>query len=162
MTGHSAENVAGLRLVRQEHTWGCGVAALAMVTGQTYDDVRTWILDHWTHAVTGQETPPADWLADHGVTQYVLDWFLGEHGYAWRRIYRAWSNGSWPPDPFAPAHVAQVVQPSGMAHFVVLTAEGRVLDPMSDTPRSLTDWEQINHVQGIWSTSVLSPGVGAS
>lgn len=143
---------ADVRLVRQEHDWGCGVAALAMVTGQTYDEVRTWILDHRVYAVMGQEEAPADWLAQHGVTQYVLDWYLGEHGFAWRRLYRAWvAADSWPPKPFAPVHVAQVIQPSGMAHFVVLTADGRVLDPMSDAPRTLSDWERINFVQGFWS-----------
>ena len=121
-----------------------------MVTGQTYDEVRVWILDNWVHSVMGYDAP-ADWLADHGVTQYALDWYLGEHGFAWRRVYRAWTTGSWPPKPFAPVHVAQVVQPSGMAHFVVLTPDGQVLDPMCDVSRSLTDWEQVNHVQGIWA-----------
>lgn len=143
-------------LVRQEHDWGCGVAALAMVTGQTYDEVRTWILDHWVHAVLGCD--PADWLTKHGVTQYVLDWYLGEHGYVWRRLYRAWvADDSWPPKPFAPVHIAQVVQPSGNAHFVVLMADGLVLDPMSVNPRSLTDWETVNHVQGVWSIPKSKP-----
>lgn len=155
-TQRSAEKDAGTRLIRQEHDWGCGVAALAMVTGQTYDEVRTWILHNWVHNVMACD--PADWLTKHGVTQYVLDWYLGEHGFAWRRLYRAWTDAdSWPPKPFAPVHVAQVVQPSGNAHFVVLTAGGRVLDPMSDAFRSFFDWEQINHVQGVWSTSVLPP-----
>ena len=138
------------RLVRQEHDWGCGVAALAMVTGQTYDEVWSWMLGNWVHAVFAGE-PAADWLEHHGVTQYALDWYLGQHGFVWRRVYRAWVSGAWPPEPFAPVHVAQVVQPSGNAHFVVLTADGRVLDPMSDAPRSLSDWEQVNHVLGVWS-----------
>lgn len=137
------------RLVRQEHDYGCGIAALAMLTGSTYEDVRAWILDNWQNQIMGYERT-GSWLSKSGVTGPVLDWYLAQRGYVWRKVYSGWKPDPWPPEPFAPVHVAQVIQPSGMAHFVVLTADGRVLDPMSDSPRSLTEWQQINYVQGVW------------
>jgi hypothetical protein len=140
-------------LIRQEHDLGCAVASLAMVTGQTYEQVRAWILDHWTPAVMGQD--PAGFLTKSGVTHYCIDWYLGENGYAWRRKYNAHALGEWPPPPFAPVHIAQVVQPSGATHFVVLTASGEVLDPMSDLPRTLSDWERVNQVMGVWDVRTI-------
>lgn len=135
--------------VPQEHAWGCGVATLAMVTGDTYDGVRRWIVGHWSAKVMGYENA-GDWLTHRGVSGPVLDWYLAQHGYAWRRVYSGWEPDPWPPEPFAPVHVAQVVQPSGNTHFVAVTSAGTVLDPASTTPRLLTDWPKVNYVQGIW------------
>jgi hypothetical protein len=152
------------RLVRQEHDYGCGIATLAMLTGQTYEAVRTWILSHWQNQIIGYESSDS-WLRTHGVTGPVLDWYLATHGYVWRKVYSGWKPVPWPPEPFAPVHAAQVIQPSGMAHFVVLTSAGRVLDPMQDEPRSLSEWEQINFVQGVWTPPTdhteATPGGGS-
>lgn len=141
--------VSGPELVLQKHDYGCGIASLAMLTGDTYDGIRAWILDHWQNQIMGHESNDS-WLTKSGVTGPVLDWFLAQHGYVWRKVYSGWRPDPWPPAPFAPVHVAQVVQPSGMAHFVVVTETGDVLDPASGAPRSLTDWQQINYVQGVW------------
>ena len=121
-----------------------------MVTGQTYAQDRDWIVAHWRLQIMGYEWTDA-WLAERGLSSPILDWFLAEHGYVWRKVYIGWEPNPWPPEPFAPVHIAQVIQPSGNSHFVILQSDGLTLDPMSDEPRRLTDWERVNFVQGIWT-----------
>lgn len=138
-------------LIRQEHDYGCGLASLAMITGQTYEEVRLWLLDHWPG---GQgDHVPEEWLVKRGIHSGIAEYFLGAHGYVWRTVYSGWAQKPWPPEPFAPVHLAMVRQPSGNSHYVVMRSDGVVLDPMTDEPRSLADWEKVDNVQGIWGLS---------
>lgn len=133
-------------LVRQEHDYGCGLASLAMICDQSYDEVREWLLANWPDG----KHAPEEWLTKRGIHGGTADWYLSQHGYVWRTLYAGWVMPTWPPEPFAPVHLACVVQPSGNSHYVVMRNDGVVLDPMTDEPRALTDWPKINNVQGIW------------
>ena len=133
-------------LVRQEHDYGCGLASLAMIDGTTYDAVREWLLANWP----GGHERPDEWLTKRGIYQGMADWYLSQHGYVWRTLYSGWQMPEWPPSPFAPVHLASVRQPSGDSHYVVMRADGVVLDPLSDEPRMLADWPKVDNVQGIW------------
>lgn len=131
--------------IRQKHPFGCGIAALAMATGSTYDTVHDWITSNWP-----DDTPPPDFITS-GISKSVAEFYLACHGYAWRTLYAGHHHQPWPPAPFAPAHIAMVVQPSGLAHYVAVRADGAVLDPLQDELRRLTDWPRVYNVQGIWS-----------
>lgn len=136
-----------MRLVRQESPNGCGIAALAMVTGKTYGEV----LDD---LVTGY--PTSERIAAHALHDGMVEWYLACQGYVWRRLYAGWALDRWPPAPFAPLHIVQVVQPSTNTHYVVWLPDETVLDPLSDEPTTLARWSgqkpgpRINNVLGIW------------
>lgn len=151
----TADDLAGLRrtaLIRQEHDYGCGIATLAMVTNATYDEVRTWLLDNWP----GGNERHDDWLEKRGIHKGIADFYLAAHGYVWRTLYGGWQLPTWPPEPFAPVHMACVRQPSNNAHYVAMRADGVVLDPLTGEERRLTDWPEVQNVQGIWSERDLA------
>lgn len=130
------------RIVQQDD-WGCGIAVLAMLTDDSYVNVKTNIeADPWAQKA-------GDWKAS-GISQLHLEKYLSERGWYFRRVYSSWqSNGVWPPAPFAERHYAIVQQPSGNGHFVVMCADGMVLDPMAEVPKTLADWKVVNLVVGL-------------
>jgi hypothetical protein len=136
-----------VELIRQTHDYGCGIASLAMISGQPYNAVREWLVENWP----GGTQTPDEWLTTRGIHKGIADYYLAAHGYVWRTVYGGWKLPEWPPRPFAPVHLAHVVQPSGNTHYVVMRADGVVLDPMCDEPRALSDWSYVNNVQGVWS-----------
>ena len=138
---------AEIALIRQEHDYGCGLASLAMATGKSYDEVRSFFLAEWP----GGTQKPEDWLESRGIHHGLVEWFLARHGFVWRVVYSGWEEHPWPPAPFAPVHIAQVIQPSRNTHYVVMLNDGRVLDPLSGTlGLALDNWERVNNVMGIW------------
>lgn len=140
-----------MKHVQQKHARGCGPAALAMVTGHSYDDVCAWF---------GQVDFDRTGLYVHAVYEY-----LAEHGFAvqvkhrYRQFFRSASGGSierqpWPCVPFADRHVAQVlVSPCAPCdHFIAVESSGLVLDPMDEMPKRLADYHQVNQIAGVWPT----------
>lgn len=141
-------------LVRQQHDYGCGIASLAMIAGKSYSEVHAWLLANWPGGQADGGSPPEHWLEKRGIYSGIVDWYLVHHGYVWRTVYAGWAKDNssypWPPEPFAPIHLAQVRQPSNNSHYVVMRADGVVLDPLTDEPRTLADWPEVSNVQGIW------------
>ena len=138
-----------MRLVRQRDDWGCGIAVLAMITGRTYVQVRELLDSQDGHGHDG------DWSRS-GITYISIDRILFAEGFAVQRTYAGWAemDGTpWPPEPWAPVHLSQVVQPSGNGHWVVMDEDGKVLDPLRPGRHSLTDWEKINNVAGLWKVT---------
>jgi hypothetical protein len=135
--------------VRQEDEWGCFIAAMAMVTGKTYAQVK---------AETGET------YTNKSASYYSTDQYLTQNGYAYARL---WSFNQfaqdadknnvpmepWPPKPFAPVHVCLVTM--SMGHFVVMLADGTVFDPTVEAEKKLTDYERVNWVAGVWPISWL-------
>lgn len=136
-----------IQLVRQGDAQGCGFACLAMVTSQSYD----FVLNHMRSTYPGKDFNER-FANERGIHHGTVEWYLGSLGFAYRTTYRAWAGDKpWPPEPFAPAHIASVTQPSGNQHFVVMTDEGVVLDPMNDEPTTLDQWgDKVMNVTGIW------------
>lgn len=68
---------------------------------------------------------------------------------------REWTDGAWPPRPFAPQHFAIVHQnDTGNAHVLVVDGIGRVFDPL--TPRNqkpgilpLHAWRVVQELVGV-------------
>jgi hypothetical protein len=129
--------------VGQKHANGCVPACVAMVLGESYEDVCAEL------TAQPQSGHDGDWDA-HGIDYMPMDRLLGDRGYFIRRVFVAWNLDPWPPQPFAPVHIAQVNQPNGHQHSVVMDGVGRVLDPLRrDVPLRLYDWPKVNNVVGL-------------
>lgn len=141
--GPSRSALPNLARVAQEDAYGCGLATLAMLTGHSYDQVKR-NFDAW-------DRPSWDWDKS-GCTHIEVDRYLGWQRMAVIRKYGAWYP-SWErvtPEPFAPLHYAQVQQPSNSNHFVVMLADGAVLDPYREGVYSLSDWPVVNQLVGVF------------
>lgn len=154
--GHLPAPARPISFVRQGHDYGCGIACLAMATGQTYEAV---------HADLVAALPGRD-FAEGGIHSHILKWYLAERGMVWRELTRyvpaepgeRCERMPWPPEPFAPRHIASVVQPSRNQHFVVVDPDGYVLDPLDTETgphplKRLEAWEDVNNVVGIWAAA---------
>lgn len=138
-----------VRWVRQEEPHGCGLAALAMLTGQTYAATRADFV-----ACLRLEAEVADGLFErHGHSFFEWDMYLTERGYAVARKFlwlRKWKRAPWPCEPFGRVHLCEVqhsLQHCG--HMVVMLADGTVLDPATAEPKRLADYWRVNSVAAV-------------
>jgi len=109
-----------------------------MISGRSYAEVKATV-DAWGWQAT-------DW-ATSGCTHYTLDRYLAADGWYLQRRYEAWPELL--KEPFAPIHYASVVQSSGRGHFVVVLADGVVLDPYREGHYNLSDWGKVNQLVGL-------------
>jgi hypothetical protein len=150
-----------VRHVSQEDPCGCVVAALAMVTGRSYEEVKAYFIgcDFQTEGISH----------DDAMT------YLGDTGYATQRRY--WPLPYWVPDaktfewemqregglvqarrkpwpcaPWAPAHLMGI---NGGRHCVVLLRDGTVLDPNQDAPRRIEDVGHVSYILGVFQVSEI-------
>lgn len=132
-----------IKWVGQEDTHGCVLAALAMLTGQTYAEVKAGFTD-WSGGIS---------LIFDGFT------YLAEHGYAVAPKYIHYhplkeNRDPWPVAPFADVHLCEVL--TSRAHAVVLLSNGTVLDPITPEPRKLSDYVKVNVIAGVVPISCLN------
>lgn len=132
--------MTNIRHVRQEDSHGCALASLAMVTGETYAEVKA------KFSRVG--------IAQTGVTFFVFEDYLAQHGYACARLMyndfiRDRKREPWPPEPFADVHMCEVMDTNG-GHVVVMLADGTVLDPATDERKRLADYASVNFVSGVF------------
>lgn len=130
-----------VKWVRQEDSHGCGVACLAMLTAKTYAEVRAWF-----------KRPD---FSREGMTFHEVDHYLTEHGYAVARKWQFTQNEEknkrrevWPVEPFAEVHICSV-RNEHANHFVVLLADGKVLDPLFAAPRTISDYVEVSNVTAV-------------
>ncbi len=137
--------MSAVRWVRQEDAGGCAPATLAMLTGRTYREARDLIDGMW-------ERGPKDW-SEGGCSNYDIDRVLFFDGFFIQRRYATYSQGTTVlldfPVTFAPLHYAMVEQPSGNHHFVVVLADGTVLDAMREGEYALSDWSRVLQIVGL-------------
>ena len=136
-----SEAVERTRLVRQRQDNDCTVAAVAMATGQKYEAVMSSAI--FSLVFAAGETP----------SLRHVDEYLIEHGYAQQKLFRYTAGGRklrspWPPRPWAPIHICDVQ--TSRSHAVVMLVDGRVLDPLDDKPRVLSDYAEVNSVCGLF------------
>lgn len=118
--------MADIQWIEQVDEGGCGLAVLAMLTGETYARLR----EHF----------PV-FCNTHGIDHWVMDDYLADMGYAIRRVYKVQHyledvRAKWPVKPFAEKHFALVYQTRKDAelginhsHYVALDARFNVYDP---------------------------------
>lgn len=134
--------------VAQKHTYGCVVAALAMVLGVTYDAALSLL------------SPDKDPDWNHGFDFMAFDSVLVDHGYAVARKFRYTRDNAerqpWPPQPWGELHMALVRCTQNTSHAVVMLADGTILDPLTPTPRKLSDYVAVDNVAAITPLSSLN------
>lgn len=153
--------LASIRHVRQGHTFGCVLASLAMIGGETYAEVAAqypWVLER--DGGCDLDTVSFDYLWRHGFAMQVVypteprgacpsDISVSE----WRKRY---GRKPWPPAPWALAHLCQVE--TSQSHAVIMLADGSVLDPLDERPRRLADYARVMNVRGVFDIAApLSP-----
>lgn len=137
-----------MQIVRQEDFCGCVIACMAMVLGRSYESIK------------GEVGDPGNGFA------YVT-WkeYLGRHGYAVQMFFRydpltRSERVGWPLKPWTDVHFCAVDGGYGAgSHLVVLLRDGRVLDPMSDEPRMLSDYSGISYMAGLYKVGETPFGV---
>lgn len=135
--------------IGQEDAGGCGAATLAMIAGITYTEAKEEI-DALPWLSTGEveaKLKPVNWTAGGGMSTYHLDRALYARGFFKQLRYAAWGHDLT--RPFAPVHYAIVQQPSNNHHFVVMLADGLVLDPFCEGEFRLADWSKALQVCGL-------------
>jgi hypothetical protein len=116
----------------------CWIAALAMITEQSYDAVLAEVVDQGSGA---------DW--------FVSDSYLEAKGYAVARKFDSIPHlgerhrEPWPPEPWAEVHICSVQASNGAGHAVVMLRDGSVFDPNSPTLRRLTEYPKVYAVAAV-------------
>lgn len=141
-------------LVRQEDPCGCVVASLAMVTGQTYADVRAAWPPSWNFETGGLDHFEAQHYLGDRFIPHIFRWRfeLGRCGVTMDGVDQRVVRSDWP-RPFAPAHIIGI---NGGRHAVVLLADETVLDPQIATPRRLSEVGDVSYMLGVWPDIRLS------
>jgi ABC-type bacteriocin/lantibiotic exporter with double-glycine peptidase domain len=139
-----------IRRVQQEHPMGCGVACVAMVTGQPYQEVAALL---------------SKWDGSKGTTHTTIQELLHHYGFAHSILYSTcqFTNERrevWPGLPFADAgHIVSVDSPIG-AHYVVWLRNGVVLDPARDGYWKLSDYGRAHHIIGVYPVQKMLHALG--
>lgn len=142
--------------VAQPNGYGCAIACIAMIVGKTYDEMEAWLLKQGLVRSRMEK----------GIYDRIWLEALDVHGFTYAQRYacNAFTNQSprdpWPPEPFAPLHIACVEVATGMtgSHAVVMLADGSVLDPYDRSRNTLTHpgYRGVAQVVGIWRRSCPS------
>lgn len=131
-----------MKRIKQEDSKGCGLACLAMVTGESYAEVKRKARNLYLCG-----------MLDFNLFQYLYD-EVGMFVRLVRKLNyvtdetRRW----WPPEPFAELHIAKVVKSvdSTTEHYVVMDSEGKVVDPEDpEVERTLGDYLKVTWVAGL-------------
>lgn len=115
------------------------VAAIAMVTGRSYRDIRELCAPAYNQGI--------HWVIAQDVLAHLGYATMPRYEYRPRlKDYRA-----WPCEPFAPAHIA-VLEATQGAHAVAMDASGHVYDPFNRERTTLKhpDYRKIHHIDGIF------------
>jgi hypothetical protein len=139
-----------IRMILQKESKGCGIAAVAMAVGKTYEEVRQYMnLDR-------------DFTRE-GMFDSEMEDLLEIFGFSWqsRGRYRPRLGGTrevWPSLPFAPLHIVQVKNlPDKAYHFVILLPDGQVMDPWWGVIQGLHRYPQIVQMHGVWKIPTETP-----
>lgn len=137
-----------LKYVAATEDNSCVVACLAMVTGKTLKTVFKDIRESWESKGKLE-----------GLTDEIVDPYLAQNGFAVQRMYDEYKPSmllieGWPIDPFAPIHIVDVwsSNPAGM-HSVVMDKEGKIYDPSNRKIKSITQYQRVFSITGIWKVS---------
>ena len=140
----ASDTVEKVTWVAQEDAKGCGLAVLAMLTHQTYSDVRKHLSQ-----LCGREN-----FDERGICNDEVDEYLGIKGFA---VIRRFANSPFNmkpradfPSTFAPIHFANVEQSSGSWHFIVVSKDGKILDPLTKEEKQFSDYRRVGSIAGVY------------
>jgi hypothetical protein len=130
-----------VRWVRQEDDKGCAIASTAMLTGQTYRQVRRAF---------------ANCFDDEGVADHAVEEYLVRRGFALQRLrpYSLLRGRHCKLKPFADLHFCVVASATNeVPHMVVMLADGTVLDPLTPTRKRLSDYDIVIYIAAVIQVS---------
>lgn len=139
-----------LKYIKQRGGHDCGIAALAMATGNDYEAI---------YRDLGEACD-----AREGINDLHLFWWCWKNGWAYQQVWRHEPKGkeypmraNWPLHPFAPSSICQVEVPSGY-HYVALDFDGRVYDPYHGERQTLIhpDYKSVSFIMGLWNVGGVS------
>lgn len=135
--------------VQQKEKCGCTIAAVAMIVGKSYDEVRSMSTRDFDETSGGVQIE--DWLD-----------YLFEQGFVAHRLWKVTHlqgvntpRPCWPPEPFAPLHICSVRTSAG-GHAVVMLSDGKVLDPYTADRDNLSCYESVSAVYGMFYIGNIS------
>lgn len=122
-----------LRWVGQEDEMGCGVATLAMITGKTYEQVKSDL-----HFID---------LTKEGIDDFTFIKYLAEHGLIPVKVESEISQHHH----LASIYLCVVTVEKDISgeHFVLMLKNGQVFDPLTPDIRNLSDYPKINVIYAI-------------
>lgn len=147
-----------IQWVRQEHTNGCVIASLAMISGKTYREVHDDLAPQLGNFVDVEGK--SEWrrgvdFNKDGMAIMFDGWgWLADNGFAIQQRYKFHYNierPQWPLDPWADVHLCSVV--TTQSHAVVLLRDGRVLDPLTPEPKKLSDYSKVESMMAVYKVS---------
>jgi hypothetical protein len=149
------EAARAIRYVKQEDAHGCGLAVLAMLTGQTYGQVKSDLLE------MGCDRP--DGFAERGIDFEVVNEYLRRKGYA---ITKMWANCPITKQPnslvpFSELCYANVEQQSGNWHFIVIQGDGTILDPLDQSPKTLQSYNRVGSITAVHKLAAQTASLAA-
>lgn len=142
--------------VQQKHPNGCLVAAVAMILGRTYEDLHDEVRPQIGVWKGGKCVAGEFDFAKEGWNMSDAYQVLCEAGFAIHSRYKfTWLGAAereeWPPKPWAPVHLCEVI--TSMPHAVVMLSDGAVLDPNRPPgtfPGNLDYYSRVISVTGCW------------
>ena len=127
-------------IVVQKDKYGCFIACIAMVTGKSYDEIKSMF--------------PFDINENRGADEFTQRSLLFELGYISQTFYETIAHTQkkreWPMKPFASWHIVSVITKANTPHVVFMDKNGLLIDPLDGDCKSFEDYSKINHIIAIW------------
>lgn len=131
-----------VKYVKTAEDNGCVISCLAMITGQTFQEVLSGMEHYWKNEGQHEGTDDIAWMH-----------YLSARGYAIQDIDHEYVPedrliAPWPIQPFAPIHMMFVYAEG--PHAVVMDEHGVIFDPNDPTAKSRFDYHRVYRIIGIW------------
>lgn len=128
--------------VKQEDPNGCWIACCAMISGKTYDEVKSMV------------KPELIERESTGVGFYTTFQLLTDLGYACAMKCKGYAppkeRTEWPPQPFGDVHICEVqVKSAPLCHLIVILKDGTILDPATTENRTFADYERVHWLAAV-------------
>lgn len=129
-----------MKYVRQERDYGCAVACIAMITGESYSDVEGCFKENFDKQALSLDAARV-FLCDHGYAA------IEKVCYGYMDVRQSNKRMAV---PFAPTHMVTVMPyiNARYSHSVVMDAKGRVYDPAHPEIRDFKTYYSIVAVTG--------------
>jgi hypothetical protein len=131
-----------IKFVKQKHKYACSIACASMITGEDYDEIMKDFGNNF-HKEGIPDDVLLDYLGNKGysiVQKEITHW--GEKDFARKEMLK----------PFAPVHLVRVKinADSGLLHWIVMTAKGKLICPMEFTESSVRNSYLILKIVGLY------------
>ena len=131
-----------IKLVKQEESFGCVIACMAMVLGCSYDEVRKDFVNDFNRKGINADKA-IGYLADKGfqTIHKKVGWY-NNVDFSRKEMLK----------PFAPAHLLRIraAFDNTMTHLIVMTGKGKLICPQETPEKEIRQCYEISDVWGIY------------